>query len=75
MNLETSAYLFTAPPLTYVPRKFVYIYLFINLFTFVCVLTVNMYVHLVNAWCPRRAKEGIRFPGAEAISSYQSPYR
>lgn len=41
----------------------------------VSVLTVHMYVHLVNAWCPRSSKGGIRFPGSEAIGSYQPPCR
>lgn len=41
----------------------------------VSVLTVNMFMHLVNAWCSRNSKGGIRFPGSKAIGSYQPPCR
>ena len=56
-----------------------YIYLFVYLFIYLLMcesfLTVNMFIHLVNAWCSRSSKGGIRFPGTRAIGSYQPPNR
>jgi hypothetical protein len=29
------------------------------------ILPARMSVHHVNAWCPRRSEEGVRFPGTQ----------